>query len=130
VAHQTVRHWDTDLVPTPDGRTDAPEESCPVEAALKVISGRWSTLIIRELLHGPLSFSEFRTVLPTLSDKVLSERLAFLTEQRVVDREVTPGFPATVTYRLTPGGEALRPLMIALYQTGEALLADGEGRAT
>lgn len=117
-----VRHWEVDLVPTVEGRTNAPEESCPVEAALKVIGGRWSTLIIRELLHGPISFSEFRTLLPALSDKVLSERLALLTNHRVVERELTPGFPATVTYRLTARGQALRPLMIALYQAGEVLL--------
>lgn len=125
MAHQTVRHWDAELVPTIDGRTDAPDHTCPVEAALSVLSGRWSTLIIRELLHGPLTFSQFRTALPALSDKVLSDRLAHLAAHGVVDRRAVAGFPTTVTYRLTSRGRALRPLMLELYRTGQLLLADG-----
>lgn len=123
MAHQTVRTWDAELVPGSAGRTSVPEPECPVEAALAVISGRWSTLIIRELLHGPHTYSELREVMPSLSDKVLSDRLGSLRTQGVVERRVTSGFPSTVTYRLTRSGESLRPLMIELYRTGEILLA-------
>lgn len=125
MANQTVRSWDVELVPTAEGRTALPDPTCPVEAALSVIHGRWSTLLIRELLHGPVTFSAFKAALPSLSDKVLSERLAGLADQGVVSRHVTQGFPSTVTYRLTPAGESLRPLMTELYRAGEALLATG-----
>ncbi len=123
MAHQTVRHWDADLVPTASGRTLRPEPTCPVEAALSVISRRWSTLIIRELLHGPHTYSALKQALPQLSDKTLTERLALLVEAGVADRQVHRGFPQTVTYRLTPHGEALRPLMTELYRAGQVLLA-------
>lgn len=126
MAHQTVRSWDPELVPTSAGRTNMPEEECPVEAAVAVISGRWSTLIIRELLHGPHTYSELGEALPSLSDKVLSDRLGSLRTQGIVERRVTSGFPSTVTYRLTSAGESLRPLMIELYRTGEVLLAAGD----
>ena len=122
MAHQTVREWDAELVPTVAGRSDVPNENCPVEAALKVISGRWSTLIIRELLQRDLSYSELHRTLPALSDKVLSDRLASLHELGVVHRVVERGYPNRVTYRLTPRGEELRPLMVELYRVGEALL--------
>ncbi|WP_020576789.1 winged helix-turn-helix transcriptional regulator [Actinopolymorpha alba] len=123
MAYQTVRSWDPELVPTPAGRGARPDEACPVEVALRVISGRWSTLLIRELLHGPLSYGAFRKRLPTLTDKVLTDRLAELRGHGIVERQITRGFPSRVTYQLTPRGEALRPLMIELYRTGEALLA-------
>lgn len=122
MAHQTVREWDVELVPTIAGRSDVPDEACPVEAALNVITGRWSTLIIRELLQRAMSYSDLRRTLPALSDKVLSDRLASLHELGVVQREVDRGYPNRVTYRLTPRGEELRPLMIELYRVGEALL--------
>ncbi|HEU5128804.1 MAG TPA: helix-turn-helix domain-containing protein [Glycomyces sp.] len=127
MAYQTVRDWDHELVPTTAGRTDAPDPACPVEAALRVIGGRWTTLVIRELLHGPARYGDLRRALPTLSDKVLSERLAALRSLGVVERLASPGFPAAVAYRLTARGETLRPLMVELYRTGSALLAPDEG---
>nr|WP_255672791.1 helix-turn-helix domain-containing protein [Glycomyces amatae] len=122
VTHQTVRDWDRALVPTGAGRTAAPDPACPVEAALEAVRGRWTTLVIRELLHGPRGYREFRRTLPALSDKVLTERLAQLTALGLAERVETSGFPTRVVYRLTARGEALRPLMTELYRTGTELL--------
>ena len=47
---------------------------CPIERALLVLDGKWSTLIIRELLTGPKRFSELRTALGMGSPKTLTER--------------------------------------------------------
>ena len=56
VAHQTVS-WDRELVPTDAGESAAPTASCPVEVALSAISGRWTTLLLRDLMSGPLAYS-------------------------------------------------------------------------
>lgn len=122
VAHQTVsRRWDPDLVPGEAGRTARPEADCPVEVALAAIGGRWTTLVLRELMHGPLSFSALGAALPQLSDKVLDERLRRLCAQGLVGRRAVAGFPSRVTYALTPSGRQLRPLLIELYRTGARL---------
>lgn len=119
VAHQTVsRPWDGDLVPDDAGRTDRPDVECPVEVALGAIGGRWTTLVLRELMHGPLSFSNLGAALPQLSDKVLDERLRRLCSQGLVERRTATGFPSRVTYSLTRSGQQLRPLLIELYRTG------------
>ncbi|XVV17597.1 winged helix-turn-helix transcriptional regulator [Actinoplanes sp. CA-131856] len=89
-----------------------------MEVALAAISGRWTTLVLRELMHGPMSFSDLSTALPQLSDKVLDERLRRLRSQRLVERRSITGFPSRVTYSLTHSGHQLRPLLIELYQTG------------
>lgn len=60
--------------------------------------------------------------LPELSDKTLTERLTLLVETGVAERQDRRGFPSTVTYCLTPVGQALRPLMTELYKAGETLL--------
>ncbi|MFB9686321.1 winged helix-turn-helix transcriptional regulator [Amycolatopsis plumensis] len=122
MAHQTVRTWDADLVPSPAGRTDRPDPGCPVETALAAITGRWTTLVLRDLMHGPLTYSALRASLPQISDKVLTERLAVLRDRGLVRRDRRPGFPSQVTYALTDAGEQLRPLLIELYRTGERLL--------
>ncbi|MBB4682279.1 winged helix-turn-helix transcriptional regulator [Crossiella cryophila] len=120
--HQTETHgWDAELVPDERGRTARPEPDCPVEVALAAISGRWTTLVLRELMHGERTFSELRAALPTLSAKILTERLHELTARGLAHREQVNAFPPRVGYRLTAAGLALRPLLICLYETGAAL---------
>lgn len=121
-AHQTVSDgWDRELVPDHHGETHRPEPDCPVEVALAAISGRWTTLLLRDLLHGPRSFGQLRAGLPSLSDKVLADRLAQLQERGLVNRQEHRGFPTRSTYSLTGAGQQLRPLLIELYRTGQQL---------
>ena len=103
---------------------DRPTADCPVEVALSAISGRWATLVLRDLMHGPRSFSSLRAGLPTLSAKVLTERLDSLVAQGLVSCSRSPGFPVRTSYALTPAGVLLRPLLVELYRTGEALLGE------
>ncbi|MEU3446270.1 winged helix-turn-helix transcriptional regulator [Streptomyces thermolilacinus] len=49
--------------------------------------GRWTTLLVRELLRGDPSCSELRAALPLVSDKAFSDRLARLREAGVVERD-------------------------------------------
>ncbi|MCX2950239.1 winged helix-turn-helix transcriptional regulator [Lentzea sp. NEAU-D7] len=111
VGHQTVT-W------------DRPSAQCPVEVALAAISGRWATLVLRDLMHGPRSFSALRAGLPSLSAKVLTERLESLVAQGLVSCSRSPGFPVRTSYELTSAGLLLRPLLVELYRTGEALLGE------
>ncbi|MGW0734532.1 winged helix-turn-helix transcriptional regulator [Streptomyces sp. NPDC002851] len=113
--------WDEELVPDEHGRTRRPEPDCPVEAALAAVSGRWTTLILRELMAGPHSFGELRGQLPEISAKVLAERLRDLEGRGILTRERLPAFPVRTRYHLTRAGQALRPLLIELYRTGTAL---------
>lgn len=101
-----------------------PSADCPVEVALAAISGRWATLVLRDLMHGPRSFSALRAGLPSLSAKVLTERLESLVAQGLVTCSRSPGFPVRTSYRLTSAGVLLRPLLVELYRTGEALLGE------
>ncbi|WP_312866194.1 winged helix-turn-helix transcriptional regulator [Streptomyces boluensis] len=130
MTHQTETHaprdsqradWDAELVPDADGRTRRPEPDCPVEIALAAVAGRWTTLVLRELMSGGDSFSALRERLPGISPKVLAERLRVLEERDLLTRDRIPGFPPRTRYRLTPSGHALRPLLVELYRTGAKL---------
>ncbi|NKY98156.1 winged helix-turn-helix transcriptional regulator [Nocardiopsis alborubida] len=115
--------WDRELVPDAAGETREPSAACPVEAALGAVSGRWTTLVLRELMHGPRSYGGLRRALPGLSDKVLSDRLRTLVDLGLAERRETAGFPVRTTYTLTARGLLLRPLLVELYRTGRGLLA-------
>ncbi|MEU1388580.1 MULTISPECIES: helix-turn-helix domain-containing protein [unclassified Nonomuraea] len=113
---QTVGH--PGLPDDPRAEVAAPSPSCPVEITLAALHGRWTTLVVRELLHGERTFSELRRALPALSDKVLSERLAHLTGAGVLDRRRESGWPPRVHYALTPRGRRLGPVLQALWDWG------------
>ncbi len=72
-------------------------------------------------MHGAQSYGQLSAALPTLSDKVLSERLAQLHERGLVERHRQVGFPSRTTYTLTDAGRHLRPLLVTLYETGQRL---------
>jgi len=93
---------------------------CPIERALLVLDGKWSTLIIRELLVGPKRFGELRAALDMGSPKTLTERLRVLEHQGVLTRTVYPEVPPRVVYELTERGRSFRSVLEAMAAWGEA----------
>jgi DNA-binding HxlR family transcriptional regulator len=93
---------------------------CPIESALLVLDGKWSTLIIRELLTGPKRFGELRTALAMGSPKTLTERLRILEHQDVLTRTVFAEVPPRVVYELTERGRTFESVLDAMAAWGEA----------
>ncbi|HEX6602616.1 MAG TPA: helix-turn-helix domain-containing protein, partial [Solirubrobacterales bacterium] len=56
------------------------DQSCSVASALDRIGERWSMLIVRELLLGPLRFSELARCVGGVPTDVLTKRLRGLQE--------------------------------------------------
>jgi DNA-binding HxlR family transcriptional regulator len=88
---------------------------CPTELSLELLGGKWKTVILARLKSGPLRYGELRRLIPRLSDKVLTERLADLQQVGLVARETIAGEPR---YRLTSQAQALCPLLQHLYDWG------------
>jgi DNA-binding HxlR family transcriptional regulator len=103
------------------GGAAEPNASCPAEVTLDVLRGRWTTLVIRELLKDDHSFTDLRQALPMLSDKALADRLAHLVKSGVLERRRQPGWPPRTQYVLTPHGRRLGPVLQALWDWGDAL---------
>jgi DNA-binding HxlR family transcriptional regulator len=117
VAHQTVLYGPLAGCATPEERR--PDPGCPVEVTLAALRGRWTPLILQEFLRGGgLAFSELAAALPGLSAKVLTERLAQLTDAGVLDRTRTAAWPPRVRYTLTERGRELTPILAALWEWG------------
>src|SRR5437773_9119681 len=89
---------------------------CPAARALETIGGKWSLLIVRDLLGGPRRFSDLRRTLTDITPKWLSARLQALESDGVVERRTTG--QRDVGYRLTPKGQALEPVIDALIVWG------------
>lgn len=94
---------------------DTSEHSHSCDAALArafdFLGKRWNGVLLGTLTLGAASFSELSRSVSGISDSMLSERLSELTAAGLVHRHVEPGPPVTVSYRLTPAGDALLPAL-------------------
>ncbi len=104
----------------PDNRCDA---ECPIKKTVDLIEGKWTTLIIRELLPGKKRFSQIQRALGGISPKVLSQRLRMLEQNALITRTVYPTIPPTTEYELTGLGQRLKPVLLAMAEFGEQLPA-------
>ena len=87
---------------------------CPIEEVMRLLSGRWPTLLVYYLKDGTKRFSDLRRDNPTISHRMLTLELRKLEDAGVVRRTAHPGYPLRVDYALTPAGLRLMPLIDAL----------------
>ena len=89
---------------------------CPVEFALDALGGKWKTVILARIKERPMRYSELRRTIPSLSDKMLTQRLADLVEIGFVTLEASPDGKGR--YTLTERGHNLAAALQALYDWG------------
>jgi DNA-binding HxlR family transcriptional regulator len=94
------------------------DQYCPVAHALDLVGERWSLLLVRELQHGPLRYSDLHERLPRCSTNVLATRLKELEAADVITRRKLPPPAASTVYELTEAGASLAPVIGALARWG------------
>src|SRR5438105_2705258 len=88
--------------------------SAPFQRAIELIGKRWTGAVVRALMPAPARFNHLLMGIPGISDRVLTERLCELEYENLVERLVDPGPPVRVSYRLTPRGRALSPVIASV----------------
>jgi DNA-binding HxlR family transcriptional regulator len=92
--------------------------SCPIPAAVELIGEKWAFLILRGALNGLKHFEEFQAGLG-IARNILSDRLSKMVAGGLLERAPDPEDGRRVIYSLTPKGEGLLPVVLALRQWGE-----------
>lgn len=92
-----------------------------------MLEGKWTGLILRDLLSGPKRFTELRVSLAGPSPKTLTERLRILEHAGILTRTVHAEVPPRVVYELTERGQSLRPVFDAMLVWGDADMAERAG---
>lgn len=92
---------------------------CPVEVAMEVVGGRWTTVILAHLKESPRRFSELKRLIPDISEKMLTQRLRSLESEKIVARKMLSATPPHVEYSLTEAGRSLGPALQELYDWGQ-----------
>ena len=102
-------------------KKNACSEECPVHKTSKIIEGKWTTVIVRDLLSGKKRYSELQRSLESISPKLLAARLRMLEENKLVTRTVYPTVPVTTEYELTHLGRQLEKVIMAMNEFGHLL---------
>ncbi|GBQ19717.1 putative transcriptional regulator [Gluconacetobacter sacchari DSM 12717] len=100
-------------------RVSLGDAACPVARSLDGIGDWWSLLIVRDAFDGVSRFGEFQKSLG-ISKGILASRLHGLVALGVLAMTPAADGSAWQDYVLTPKGEALFPVIVALRQWGEA----------
>lgn len=104
-------------------------DSCPVARSVDLLGDRWSLLLVRDAFDGKRRFGDFQRSLG-VARSILSDRLRHLVQAGVFEVQPAADGSAYQAYALTPRGEQLFPLVVALRQWGERhLFAPGEAHS-
>lgn len=98
------------------------KQFCGVAKALDVVGERWTLLIVRDLLLGPLRYSDFARNLVGITPNLLSKRLRDLTEAGVISKGAAPD----KLYQLTDLGKRLEPVVLGLGAFGAQFMTAPE----
>ena len=97
---------------------------CPVARTAKIISGKWTLLIIRDLASGVKRFNQLERSLYGISPKTLSERLRHLEVEGIVLRQTFAEVPPRVEYSLSERGRDLIDVIECMRCYGKQWLCD------
>ncbi|MCK6413762.1 MAG: helix-turn-helix transcriptional regulator [Azonexus sp.] len=108
--------------------------ACPVRRTAELIEGKWTTLIIRDLIGGKKRYSELQRSLSGISPRLLADRLRLLEQRGLLTRTQYPTVPPTTEYALTALGLELLDVITAMAKFGLRLAeqeaaAGGSGEA-
>jgi DNA-binding HxlR family transcriptional regulator len=91
----------------------------PVNITLKVIGGKWKPEILWQLYGATYRFSELKRLVSGITQKMLTQELRELEENKVILRTVHPVVPPKVEYSLTEYGKTLSPVLRSMANWGE-----------
>ncbi len=91
----------------------------PADVTLSLIGGKWKILILFLLFYfNGKSYSEIKTNLQGVSEKMLSQQLKELERDLLVRKKILSKKPYRVEYFLTEKGRTLAPLCEFISQWG------------
>lgn len=89
-------------------------ESCPAEALLKTLSGKWKPQIFRLALDGPVRFNGLLRQLAGSNKQSIAAALKEMEQSDLLVKEVIRLKPLHIEYQLSEKGQAMIPVFLQL----------------
>jgi DNA-binding HxlR family transcriptional regulator len=96
-----------------------PRSPCAVACSLDLVGDKWSLLVIRDLLHGNVTYSQLQHSLERIPTNILADRLKKLEHARLIEKSAYQQHPVRYTYSLTEKGRALGDVLLAFVRWGK-----------
>ena len=74
--------------------------SCPVEATIQLIGGKYKAVILWHLMNKTLRYNEIHKLIPKATDKMLAQQLRELEKDGLINRKVYPVVPPKTEYQV------------------------------
>ncbi|MDH3870819.1 MAG: helix-turn-helix transcriptional regulator [Gammaproteobacteria bacterium] len=91
---------------------------CPVACSLDLLGDKWTLLVVRDLLLGKTTYTEFQNSPEGIPTNILAERLKRLQAVEIVEKASYQERPVRYAYHLTAKGRDLRPVLSAMIDWG------------
>lgn len=92
---------------------------CPIASTLDIVGDKWSLLLLRSMVVGATSYSDFLATPEGISTNILADRLRRLEEAGVIVQKQQRQGSHRGAYALTAKGAALIPALQELARWGE-----------
>jgi DNA-binding HxlR family transcriptional regulator len=96
--------------------------SCPIDAMLSVIDGRWKGTILWRLSDGPMRTNELRRSIPEITERMLIRHLQDLVRDGIIVRRAETSIPPCVHCSISKYGRTLVPVLETICAWGRTHL--------
>lgn len=91
---------------------------CPFVTTQKILSGKWTILILQHLNNGEKRFNELQRDLGNITQATLTKQLKQLEQDGLINRKVYAQIPPKVEYSLTDIGKNFQGVLNELEHWG------------
>jgi DNA-binding HxlR family transcriptional regulator len=102
---------------------------CPVSCVLDLLGDKWTLLLVRDLLLGKSTYTEFQQSPEGIPTNILAERLKRLLVAGIIEKLPYHERPLRYRYHLTNKGRDLYPVLSAMIDWGNRYVENTISRA-
>lgn len=81
---------------------ERPVYQCPIDAPIQILGGKWKLVLLFYLMQEPRRNGELTRLVPTITQKMLTQQLRELERDGMVTRTVFDEVPPKVVYDVHP----------------------------
>ena len=85
-------------------------QACPIASSINIFGGKWKPEILYFINLGPRRFNELKRLIPTVTQRMLTQQLRELERDGIVNRKQYMEIPPKVVYSMTDLGKTLIPI--------------------
>ena len=93
-------------------------EVMSITDTMDVLRAKWNVEILTAILCGQTRFRDMQSAVKGISEKVLSDRLRQLADDKLIEKQECYGYPPRVEYRLTEHGKRLYGIIYQMTEWG------------